>query len=134
MYKIGVVARKSKLKIPTIRYYEQIGLLNNPARGEGNHRLYSIEHLKRLIFIKKGRELGFSQNQIKAMLGLNKEDNPSCSKINTLTQKHLLLVRKKIVELQEIERTLEELSRDCSSDNEDICPIIDSLYCEAEQK
>lgn len=128
MYRIGEISKLSGIKVPTIRYFEQIGLLNAPDRNEGNQRLYSEEKLKRLKFIKRGRELGFSQNELKALLGINGEGKPSCSEVLHLTHRHIQVVREKIEDLQAIEKSLLELTLKCEKQRGSNCPAIDSLH------
>ena len=76
---IGEAARHSGVKIPTIRYYEQIGLLSAPHRTEGNRRLYDARTVQRLAFIRHARELGFEIEAIRALLTLQDNPQQSCS-------------------------------------------------------
>lgn len=128
MYSIGQLARASGTKIPTIRYYEKMSLLSEPGRTTGNHRVYSQEHLQRLRFIRRARELGFSQQEVSELLGLNKCSKPNCLSVNKLTQHHLAQIKDKIRDLKAIEQTLLEMSHHCSNEETLECPIIDSLF------
>ena len=134
MYSIGQLAQETDTKIPTIRYYEKMALLPKPGRTEGNHRVYSETHLLRLRFIRRSRELGFSQQEISELLGLNKQSTPNCRDVNNLTQHHLARIREKISDLQAIEQTLLEMSGHCSKKAILECPIIDSLFYKGTSK
>ena len=127
MYSIGDLARETETKITTIRYYEKQALLQSPGRSAGNHRVYSEAHLRRLRFIRRARELGFSQRDIQSLLGLGRDDAPKCREVNTLTRQHLHTVRRKIRDLQNIERTLLAMSRECEGGESRECPIISAL-------
>lgn len=130
MYRIGELSRLCGIKAPTIRYFENIGLLDNPARNDGNQRLYSEEDCKHLRFIKKGREIGFTQSELKTLLGLNDKCSPNCDEVYELTKNHLNVVKEKIKDLKKIEKTLLTLSTLCKNGDESDCPILDSLYSE----
>ena len=130
MYRIGELSKLIEIKVPTIRYFESVGLLANPGRNEGNQRLYSKEDLKVLRFIKRGRELGFTQSELKVLLGLDNEDSPNCDEVYELTKNHLNVVKEKIKDLKKIEKTLINLSARCKNGGDLNCPILDSLYSE----
>src|SRR3954471_18809479 len=76
---IGEAARQSGVKVPTIRYYEQIGLLSAPPRNEGNRRQYDGNDLRRLAFIRHARELGFEVDAIRTLLALQDQPGQSCA-------------------------------------------------------
>lgn len=128
MLGIGAVSAKTGIKLPTIRYYEQVGLLAEPNRSEGNHRIYTKAHIGRLKFIKRSRELGFSLDEIRHLLGLNDDLPPTCEQIHQLTKEHLENVRSKISDLQKIELILRELSVKCENNETVECPVIESIY------
>lgn len=128
MVGISQLAKQTNIKITTIRYYEEIGLISSPPRSMGNHRQYTIEHLTRLKFIKHCRELGFSQKEIKELLGLNDNVNPSCHEVNMMTLRHLDAVKQKISNLRKIKKVLDNLSASCADGKSTECPIINSLY------
>ena len=83
---IGEIARRSQVKVPTIRYYEQIGLLPPPPRSEGNRRLYGMRDLRRLSFIRHARDLGFEIDAIRTLLTL--QDNPTqpCAEADSIAR------------------------------------------------
>ena len=128
MIGIGTLSSETGVKVPTIRYYEQQKLIPDPARSDGNHRLYSEDHVKRLKFIKRSRELGFNLNEVKQLLGLNDGAQPNCEQVNSITKAHLLDVDSKIRDLQKIAEHLSALSQRCTEGSSTKCPIIELMY------
>jgi DNA-binding transcriptional MerR regulator len=86
---IGELARATGVKEVTIRYYEQIGLMPAPPRTEGNHRVYHAEHLDRLRFIRRLRELGFTLEEVRGLVRLSSEKNQPCDEVDRITREHL---------------------------------------------
>jgi len=86
---IGELGRLTNTKVETIRYYERIGLLSAPARTSGNYRAYGAEHLNRLSFIRRSRDLGFSLDQVRALLDLADERERPCEAVDAIARKHL---------------------------------------------
>lgn len=123
---IGELSRRSGVNIETIRYYEKIGLLPAPPRTEGGHRLYTDDHLKRLTFIRRSRELGFTLDGIRNLLGLV-EGGCTCGEVKDTALTHLKDIRRKIADLRRMERTLTETATRCEGGNTPDCPIIDAL-------
>ena len=95
---IGEISRRSQVKVPTIRYYEQIGLLPPPPRSEGNRRLYGMRDLRRLSFIRHARDLGFEIDAIRTLLTL--QDNPSqpCGEADGIVVVHLDRLSRSVVD------------------------------------
>ncbi|HET8696721.1 MAG TPA: helix-turn-helix domain-containing protein [Gammaproteobacteria bacterium] len=124
---IGELARQSDVKVETVRYYEQSGLLPNPPRTEGGHRLYTEEHFKRLVFIRRCRELGFSMEEIHGLLALVDGGKYTCGEVQALTLEHAAGVRRKIKDLRRLERTLTRIASGCEGGAVPECPIIDAL-------
>ena len=93
---IGEAAQKTGVKIPTIRYYEQIGLLPAPVRTDGNRRLYQETELRRLSFIRHARELGFDLKAIRALLSLQDHPEQSCASADAIARARLAEVRQRI--------------------------------------
>ena len=131
MLGIGKASEKSGCNIETIRYYERIGLLPNPGRSAGGHRMYNAEQVQQLIFIKRARELGFSLQEIKALLALSQTEREGCVTAQSITNDHLAAVRKKITDLQELERVLASLSQRCLESEGGQCPVLMSLSTRA---
>ena len=125
---IGVLSKNTGCHIETIRYYERIGLLSKPPRTEGGHRLYGRDQLKRLVFIRRSRELGFSLEEIRTLLKLVDGKRYTCEEVKTVTNRHLEDVRKKISDLRKLQKTLRAISSQCEGGLVPDCPIIDALF------
>ena len=91
-FAIGEAARQSGVKVPTIRYYEQIGLLRTADRTDGNRRLYGRRDLDRLAFIRHARELGFEVDAIRTLLSLQDEPEQSCAAADAIAKARLVEV------------------------------------------
>jgi len=123
----GILATQSGVKAETIRYYEKIDLMPEPARTQGGHRLYEDMHLQRLRFIRRSRDLGFTLDEIRELLSLVDGQQVSCNKVQHIAEAHIKDVREKIADLRKIERTLRDMSSQCSGKNIPDCPIIEIL-------
>ena len=124
---IGALSEGSGVNIETIRYYERIGLLPAPPRSAGRHRLYGEPHRQRLIFIRRARELGFSLDEVRALLGLGGNHDLTCGEVRALTQRHIAAIRDKVRDLKRLERILSDLAAQCKADKVPECPILDAL-------
>ena len=124
---IGKVAAITGCHIETIRFYEKEALLPHPDRSEGGHRLYSTQLIERLVFIRRSRELGFSMAEIRQLLSLVDGEQVSCQRVQQIADEHLRDVRAKIADLKKMERSLDDLSNQCSGDDVPDCPIIEVL-------
>ena len=124
---IGALSECTGVKIETIRYYERAGLFPNPPRTAGGHRIYGDDHVKRLRFIRRCRQLGFSMDEIQALLGLVDGSSYTCREVKTLTLEHAASVQSKIADLRRMEKTLLEISSRCEGGEVPECPIIDAL-------
>lgn len=127
-YSRGQLAKKTGVKAETIRYYEKYGLLDDPERSSGGHRVYSDEDARKLVFVRRCRELGFSLIEIEQLLELADTSGRNCAQVQRSTQIHLDDVRSKIRDLRRMERTLAELISQCENNASASCPIIDSLF------
>lgn len=125
-FSIGEIAQRTGVHIETVRYYEKVGLLPPPPRTEGGHRLYADDHLKRLIFIRRSRELGFTLDEIRNLLSLVK-GGYACGEVQKAAVDHLRIIRRKIADLRRMERTLAETAARCEGGAAPACPIIDVL-------
>jgi len=125
--KIGQLSEQTDCKIETIRYYERIGLLPAPARSEGGYRIYDDDHRRRLSFIRRSRELGFTIDEIRGLLDLVDGGNYTCSDVKTITMEHVDSIRKKIADLKKLEKMLSRIASQCAGDATPECPIIDAL-------
>ena len=110
---IGRLSKATATKVETIRYYERIGLLPAPARSEGNYRLYTEEHRKRLAFIRKGRALGFTIEQVRALLRLTDQREQSCAEVDRLAADHVQAIDHKIADLAALGDELRRLIAQC---------------------
>ncbi len=125
---IGQLSKQTGCKVETIRYYEKAGLLPAPPRTAGGHRLYDSAHAQRLGFIRRSRELGFSLDDIRALLRLADGGEYNCGKVKVITLHHLESVKDKIRDLRKLERTLTAISSECEGGIAPSCPIIEALY------
>ena len=128
---IGALSKQTGCNIETIRYYEKIHLLNVPARTEGGHRMFDHAQVKRLTFILRCRQLGFSIGEIRNLLGLVDGDAASCAEVKSVTELHLGDVRQKIHDLKNLEGVLAQMVSECTGTEVPECPIIDTLYTAA---
>jgi DNA-binding transcriptional MerR regulator len=113
---IGAVAKRTGSNVPTVRYYEEIGLLPTAQRGPGGQRTYEASDLARLTFIRRCRSFGFSIDRVRALVALT--DNPSrdCYAARDLAQEHLDTVRVKLKEMRQLERDLSQFVKSCNSE------------------
>ncbi|MBI1365934.1 MAG: MerR family DNA-binding protein [Alphaproteobacteria bacterium] len=124
---IGEASRRTGVHIETIRYYEKIGLLPPPPRTSGGRRAYGAAQMRRLAFIRRARELGFSLKEIRALLGLGDRGVATCADVCAITERHLESIRAKIADLQKLESFLMRNMRDCSGEAVPECAILDAL-------
>ena len=127
-FPIGALASASGVNIETIRYYEKIGVMPKPARSTGGYRLYTAEHLKRLIFIRRGRELGFTLDELRGLLRLVDGNAYTCAEVRALTRDRVADIRRKIADLRRLDRVITDISSRCSGKRVPDCPIIDALF------
>lgn len=126
LFTIGALSGHTGVNIETIRYYERVGVMSPARRSEGGHRLYDRESVARLRFVRRARELGFSLDDIRFLLGLD-DGEPSCATVLSMTQKHLAQVRAKIADLEQLEATLSRVVEQCDGGQTPDCPIIEAL-------
>jgi MerR family mercuric resistance operon transcriptional regulator len=123
----GDLARATGCNIETIRYYEKTGLLPDPPRTNAGYRIYATAHATRLRFILRARELGFSMEDIRGLLGLEDGAAPTCAEVKERTERHLADVRAKIADLRRIESVLAETAGRCSGADVPDCPVLDTI-------
>jgi DNA-binding transcriptional MerR regulator len=125
---IGELASATGVKVVTIRYYEQIGILPAPARTGANYRTYSREHARRLGFVRRCRELGFSLDQIRDLFRLSAEDAPSCAEVCQIAEQHLQTIEDKLADLTRLASELRQIRASCSGSRPMAeCRIIEAL-------
>ncbi len=125
---IGTLAKQTGCKVETIRYYENIGVLPPPARSSGGQRRYTINHLKRLNFVRRARALGFTLNEVRDLLRLVDGADYTCAEVEAVTLAHLGDVRTKIADLRKLERVLKDMASQCDGGTVPDCPVIDALF------
>ncbi len=125
---IGELSRRTGCNIETIRYYERVGLLAAPARTGGGHRMYGTAHVMRLSFVRRARELGFTLDEVRALLRLVEERDRPCAEARDLAARHLEDVRAKIADLRHMEAALEGTIGHCADGTAPECPLIDTLF------
>ena len=131
-FSIGQVAERAGCKVETVHYYEKTGLMPDPPRTEGGHRVYALSHVKRLNFIRRSRELGFSIEQIKELLKFIDEPEHYCGEVKAMAMLQTRAVQQKINDLERLKEALCNMVSQCKGSNYSIddCPIIDALYVE----
>jgi DNA-binding transcriptional MerR regulator len=126
MLTIGQLSKRTGVKIPTIRYYEQMGLIDAPGRSEGNQRRYTKDGMNRLSFIRHSRDLGFSMEDIKELIELSQHPEKPCDGVHSIAVQHLKDVQEKVAKLRRLERELKRISK-CDADHVADCAIIETL-------
>jgi Cu(I)-responsive transcriptional regulator len=132
--KIGELAAATGTKVETIRYYEQTGLLPAPARTLANYRSFASEHLARLSFIRRARDLGFSIEQVRALLDLSDDKARDCATIDSIAREHLREVDRKVADLTALRRELSSVIASCGGGTVAECRIIEALGPDASNR
>ncbi|WP_395703921.1 helix-turn-helix domain-containing protein [Aquabacterium sp.] len=112
---IGVAARRVGLSVPTVRYYEQIGLLPAAPRSEGGQRHYGPAALQRLRFIRRCRDFGFSIEQVRELVGLLDRPDRPCVEARDIAARHLATVRRQLAELRALEHSMAGIVGGCEA-------------------
>ena len=110
---IGDLGKGTGTKVVTVRYYEQIRLLPVPSRTAGNYRTYTNEHMRRLQFIRRCRDLGFTLDQIRDLLRLSSQKDEECADVDRITAQHLIEIEQKISALKRLAKELRRLNNCC---------------------
>lgn len=124
---IGIASARTGVKVPTIRYYEEIGLLPTPTRTRSNRRRYDAADLRRLVFIRHARELGFAIDAIRTLLAIQDEPDQSCEAIDTIARARLREVERRIDNLLMLKAELSRMIADCPRERVAECRIIEAL-------
>ncbi|MBX3431510.1 MAG: helix-turn-helix domain-containing protein [Hyphomonadaceae bacterium] len=127
MLSIGEVSRKTGLKVPTIRFYEQEGLVRAPPRTQSGRRLYSDSDVRRLSFVRHARSLGFELPDIRSLLDLADHPLRPCGDADRIASKNLETVRQRIEQLRALEQELSRMIVACEGGPASECRIIESL-------
>jgi DNA-binding transcriptional MerR regulator len=135
-FPIGELSRQTAVKVPTIRYYEQIGLLPEAPRTEGNRRLYGRSEVDRLNFIRHSRELGFEIDDIRELLAMAAQPQSSCHQADSIARNHLLEIDRRIASLTALKVELSRMVEECGHGRVCDCRIIEALadhsHCRSE--
>ena len=125
---IGETARQAGVNIQTLHYYERLGLLPKPSRTAGNYRLYSQDSVRRIRFVKRAQELGFSLGEIKELLALRAAPGARCEKVRKRAQAKIEDITEKMETLKAMRKALSRLLKECSGQASITdCPILESL-------
>ncbi len=124
---IGDAARRSGVKIETIRFYERIGLLAPPPRSAGGHRVFGGAEVKRLNFVRRARELGFTLDQVRDLLALADGREGTCAEVEKLGRAQLVATRGRIADLKRMEGVLADMVARCAGGTVPDCPILEAL-------
>jgi MerR family mercuric resistance operon transcriptional regulator len=124
---IGGLSRLCGVHIETIRYYEKIGMLPAPPRTESGRRVYGPKETRILVFIRRGRELGFTLDKIRALFNLSGPGQASCAEVREIAKHHIEDIRAKINDLAKLERLLRKTVAQCSGRKIPDCPVLDIL-------
>ncbi|MCI0624798.1 MAG: MerR family transcriptional regulator [Acidobacteria bacterium] len=124
----GELAKNCRVNLETIRYYERRGLLPKPPRTQSGYRLFSRDAVRRVRFIKRSQELGFSLREIKELLGLRIRPNTTCADVRKQAETKIADIKAKIQGLRSMQQALERLTAACSGGSPvSECPILESL-------
>jgi DNA-binding transcriptional MerR regulator len=126
-FSIGQLASRSGCKVPTIRYYEGVGLLPASPRTDGGHRVYGEEAVRRLVFIRRSRELGFTIDEVASLLDLSSDRDRSCAEVDAIASAHRDEIEQKIRALAAMREALDDLIDQCQQTTILECRVIDAL-------
>jgi Cu(I)-responsive transcriptional regulator len=124
---IGDLAKVTGTKVETVRWYEKVGILPTPARTAGNYRTDGPEHLSRLSFVRRGRDLGFSLDEVRALLELADQKDRDCGAVDAIARQHLAEVERKITDLKALAAELRSVIGQCHGGAISECRIIEAL-------
>ena len=127
MYSIGQLANMTGVKVPTIRYYEQIGLMEEPGRNLGNQRRYTRADVERLSFIRHARALGFGLADIREILALQADPKRPCNQAHDIAAQQLQATRHKLKKLRRLEKELKRITAHSHKDGIGACSLITAL-------
>jgi MerR family transcriptional regulator, mercuric resistance operon regulatory protein len=124
---IGELSRTTRVNIETIRYYERIGILPRARRTSGRRRVYGPEEARSLAFVRRARELGFTLDEVRALLALGGPGRGSCRQVEKIASHHLAQIRTKIADLTKLESVLASTIARCADGSRPRCPVLDIL-------
>lgn len=124
---IGELSRRTGVKVPTIRYYEQVELMPVPPRSSGSQRRYGEADVARLNFIRHSRELGFEVDAIRELLSMNAHPDRSCADVDLIARRHLSEVDRRIERLMALRGELDRMISECGQGRVGECRVIETL-------
>jgi len=127
MLAIGALSRQTGTKVQTIRYYEQIGLMNEAGRTSGGQRRYFEKDLDRLAFIRHSRQLGFSLDSIRELLELSDNPSRSCAEVDSIARRQLRQVEQRLKRLRSLKKELKRMVAECKGDSVADCKVLEVL-------
>lgn len=123
----GQLSARCGVNVETIRYFERIGLIPQAGRTANGHRRFGDRHLQQLNFIRRTKEMGFSQNEVRSLISLSNDSSKSCGEIKVIADANLIVIRSKISGLLRLEKLLAEASSKCGDSERPQCPVIEAL-------
>ena len=127
MINIGILSRHAEISAKTIRYYESVGVMPEPARGGNGYRQYTEMDLETLRFIRRARDLGFSVKEVGDLMKLWHDRSRASADVKAIALNHIDEIEQRISKLKSIRRTLINLTERCHGDDRPDCPILDDL-------
>ena len=124
---IGEIAKRSDLSVKTVRYYADIELVKSSGRTDAGYRTYDDKALRKLIFVRRSRAMGFSVDECRKLLGLYEDQSRASSEVRSIAKLHLLEIDAKLDELKKLQKELSMLVSSCHGDDRPDCPILDAL-------
>jgi len=124
MLSIGQMSRRTGVKVPTIRFYEQKGLLPDPERTAGNQRRYAPAAVNRLSFIRHARNLGLPLEDVAALISLEGASGKALDRAHDIAQSQQVRLRERIGKLQRLERELDRISKACDGQHDHVCAVL----------
>lgn len=124
---IGALAQRTRVKVPTIRYYESAGLLPEPDRTATNRRVYGADAVERLAFIRHARDLGFGMDAIRALLDLRADPEQPCAGADAIAREQIEAIDRKVLQLEALKRDLQRMLARCEGHSIAECGVMDGL-------
>lgn len=125
--KIGELSRATATKVTTIRFYEEIGLLDRPVRTDSGRRTYALRDVDRLNFVRNGRRLGFSIEEIRSLIALASEPERDCGEAMQIASRHLATVEERLAQLAALRDELAAMSKNCDRQQIADCRVIQAI-------
>jgi Cu(I)-responsive transcriptional regulator len=124
---IGLISKRADLPVKTVRYYADVGLVKPTGRTDAGYRTYDDKTLRKLIFVRRSRAMGFSIEECRKLLGLFEDQSRASSEVRKIAKQHLVEIDTKLDELKKLQKELSLLVSSCNGDDRPDCPILDAL-------